>query len=446
MNTYHTPDVISGILIAIFLGVVGWFLVSMTKTHRQTASWQAQLFLYAFLIRFALSFVIYVLGLSKVMGDEDSSGWYYGVVLSQNWSKLPLLDLPSALLEAYSGNNRGYYYLTGAFFHLTRLPDRLVAAALNCFFGAMTVVLAYRVARTLFSEWVATRAGWLTCFFPSMIIWSAQTIKEPVVIFLETLALYGCVRLKVKGFSTRDVLICAAAMLLVIPFRFYAAYVIAAAVALSLILPQIGKRKLSLGSAVILALVVVPVVAMSGILAQHETHFENFDLEFVQKFRENVSTGPAQFGTGSGVKSDYDLNTPVGLVLAVIIGAAHLLLAPFPWQLGGGSLRMLLSVPELLWWWYLFVVGVAPGFWFLVRKRFAEIQPMLFFLFGLGLLYSLMFANVGLVFRQRAQLLPWLLIFAAVGLERRWLRRVKKTSDKWRVTRDEALPVTGLRQ
>ncbi|MBI3650450.1 MAG: hypothetical protein HY231_05315 [Acidobacteria bacterium] len=426
MNNSNNPDLVSGLVIFILLGVLGVMLVSASRNHRLTVQFQVKLFLYAFFIRFALSVVLYVFGLAQITGDEDSLGWYYGAVLFQQWQKLALLDMPSVLAQAYQGNVPGYYYLTGLLFYVTKMPDRLAAAALNCFFGGLTVIFAYRAAHTLFSEWVATRVGWLTCLFPSMIIWSAQTVKEPVVILLETVALYGCVRLKVKGFSIRDILLCATAMILVIPFRFYAAYIIAAAVTLSLILPQIGKRKLSLGSAVLLAVVVLPVVTMSGVLAQHEKQFEAFDLQFVQKFKENVSTGPAQFGTNSGVKSDYDLNTSTGFGLAVVIGAAHLLLAPFPWQLGGGSVRMLLSLPELLAWWWLFFVGIVPGFWFLIRKRFNEIQPMLFFIFGLGFLYSLMFGNVGLVFRQRAQLLPWLLIFAAVGLEIRQSKHAEK--------------------
>ncbi len=49
-----------------------------------------------------------------------------------------------------------------------------------------------------------------------------------------------------------------------------------------------------------------------------------------------------------------DLNSPVQLGLALMYGGAHLLLAPFPWQLGGASLRMILTLPELLFWWYLF--------------------------------------------------------------------------------------------
>jgi hypothetical protein len=51
---------------------------------------------------------------------------------------------------------------------------------------------------------------------------------------------------------------------------------------------------------------------------------------------------------------------------------------------------------------------------------------MLFFILGLGVLYSMMFGNVGLIFRQRAQLLPWLLIISAVGLEQRALKKLLK--------------------
>lgn len=450
MNDVNTPDIISGLVIFILLGVLGFMLVSATRNHKLTVQFQIQLFIYAFIIRFAISIILYVFGLSKVTGEEDSIGWYYGVVLFQQWQKLAILDMPSVLAQAYQGNVPGYYYLTGILFYVTRMPDRLAAAALNCFFGSLTVIFTYRAARTLFSEWVSTRVGWMTCLFPSMIIWSAQTVKEPVVIFLETVALYGCVRLKVKGFSIRDILLCAAAMILVIPFRFYAAYIIAAAVALSLILPQVGKRKLSISSAVILAALVIPVVTMSGILAQHEKHFESFDLQFVQRFKENVATGPIQFGTGSGVKSEYDLNTSSGFGLAVLVGAAHLLLAPFPWQVGGGSVRMMLALPELLVWWWLFFVGVIPGFWYLVRKRFSDIQPMLFFIFGLGFLYSLMFGNVGLVIRQRAQLLPWLLIFAAVGLEMRMFKQLEKRRAKDKIYSGEMAtfepPLPGFTQ
>src|SRR5205823_3436572 len=148
-----------------------------------------------------------------------------------------LLDLPGVLLEAFTGHHRGYGYMLGGLFFITSSPYRMTAAVLNCFVGALTVLLAYRIARSLFSDFVANRVGWWTALLPSTVIWSAQTIKEPVVILLETIALYGCIRIRETGFSVKHLLVCAAAIVLLIPFRFYGCYIVGAAVLVALMTP-----------------------------------------------------------------------------------------------------------------------------------------------------------------------------------------------------------------
>lgn len=417
-------DLPFALVLLVCLAGLGWALLSLTRLHRETLLVQISVFLAALAARFALSVIIYDFDLVKVLGDEDGSGWYAGVKLMSAWTQRHLgwLDLPVALADAFRQQNRGYAYLVGGLFYLTDAPARLPAAVLNCFFGALTCVFAFRIAQSLFSPWVAVRVGWATCFFPSLMVWSAQTVKEPVVILLETIALYGCVQLKRSGFTLRYVVLCGAAIVLLLPFRFYAAYLAVAAATLALILPQIGKQKSSMVAGLAIAALIIPLAISSGVLARNEAQFERFDIGYIRSFQRGVSTGQ-----GSGVVVGYDLSTPTGLLMNTAVGAAYLLLAPFPWELGGASLRMLLTLPEMLVWWWLFFRGVVPGLWLALRRRFGEIQPLLIFIAGLGLLYSLMFGNVGLVVRQRAQLLPWLLIFAMVGLEwrdqRRQLRR-----------------------
>jgi 4-amino-4-deoxy-L-arabinose transferase-like glycosyltransferase len=285
------------------------------------------------------------------------------------------------------------------------------------------VVLVYRIAISLFSRWTAVRAGWAACFFPSLIIWSAQTLKEPVIIFLEALALYACVNLKLSGFSLKYFLICVAAIVLLPPFRFYTAYLAAAVAVMSLVIPWLGKGKSSFKSALAVSALVALLVISSGYMARNEAVIERFtQVKEIASFKSNVARG-----YGSGVENNYDLNSASGLAMSLVVGGAHMLLAPFPWQLGGGSLRMLLTAPELVVWWWLVFVGLVPGLWHVCKTRFSDVQPMLFFIAGLGLLYSMMFGNVGLIFRQRAQLLPFLLIIAVVGLEQRalqkWIKR-----------------------
>ena len=420
-------DLPFALVLFVCLAGLGWLLLSFTRQHRETLRTQAYIFLAAFVARFVLSVVIYEFDLVRVLGDEDGSGWYSGVVLLDFWKQrhLDLFDLPLALARAFQEQNRGYAYLLGGMFYLTDAPARLPAAALNCFFGALTCVFAYRIALSLFSPWVAVRVGWAACFFPSLLVWSAQTVKEPVVILLETVALYACVHLKLSGFTVRYVLLCGLAIILLLPFRFYAAYLAAAAAMLALAMPALSKRKSSFVAGLAIAGLLIPLAISSGVLARNEAQFERFDANYIRTFKQGVA-----YKQGSGVTSNYDLQSPTGFLLGVTVGGAHLLLAPFPWQLGGASLRMLLTLPEMLIWWWLFFWGVVPGFWLAVRRRFAEIQPLLIFIFGLGLLYSLLFGNVGLIVRQRGQLLPWLLIFAMVGLEQAMLRRRQKQLEK----------------
>jgi hypothetical protein len=415
-----------GIALACLFAIAGCALVLMGRRHRATLHAQIRLFLIAFGVRLALALAIYQFGLVQYVGDEDAVGWHLGAVLADQWKDqgVTLLELPFRLGEVFEVQNRGYQYMLGAFFYITDSPYRLAAATLNCFFGALTVVLAYRIAATLFSDWVATRVGWWTCLFPSMLIWAALTVKEPVVIFMETLALYGCVRLRELGPSPRHLLLCAVCILALLPFRFYAGYLVALAVILSLTAGDLVRPRRWIAALMLLG-VLVPVVVGTGILAGHERQAPKFDLDYVQSYRKTVATGGEKSGAGSGVETDYDMRTPLGFGLGTAVGAAHLLLAPFPWQFRG-SLRMLATAPELIYWWWLVFAGLIPGIVYCVRHRLADVLSLLVFVGGFGLLYSMMFGNVGLIFRQRAQLLPWLLIFAAVGLQQRALRAQAK--------------------
>lgn len=411
---------LSGTSFFFFLMAAGAVAVACTRNHRQDMRFQMVLFLGAFALRYAMSVVIYSFGLIDVLKDEDGSGWTIGVVFHRAWVEQGngILDLPRLLAEAYSGGPRhmGYYYMLGGLYFFVD-EARLPAAALNGMFGSLMIVYAYRIGAALFGPGVGRRVAVWLCVLPSMVIWSSQTIKEPVVMFLETLAVYGCVNVRRAGVSVRHAALAVVCIALLIPFRFYAAYVTSAALFAAAAIPRFHRGRLSFGPTVALVIVAVLMV-YSGGLAVSEKEQDMLDARYINTIRTYAAEG------GSGVKSDADLASTTGIGLSLLVGSVHLLLAPFPWHLASGSLRMLMVAPEMIFWWWLFFAGAVPGFLLLVRTRFADTLPMLIVLLGFGLLYSLTFGNVGLVYRQRAQLMPWLLTFAAVGLERRRLGKL----------------------
>ena len=121
-----------------------------------------------------------------------------------------------------------------------------------------------------------------------------------------------------------------------------------------------------------------------------------WDLQRVDQFRQGMATA-----AGSGVETNFDTQSTRGLGLMTLFGGVHLLLAPFPWQLRAGSVRMALTVPEMVVWWYMFFALVLPGLKHAIRHRFGDVMPLLLFLLLLSGVYSLTFGNVGTAYRQR---------------------------------------------
>jgi hypothetical protein len=85
---------------------------------------------------------------------------------------------------------------------------------------------------------------------------------------------------------------------------------------------------------------------------------------------------------------------------------------------------MALTAPEMVVWWVFVFRRVLPGLAYAVRHRLSDVMPLLVFVCLMGAVYSVTFGNVGTAYRQRAQLMPHLLVFAGLGLERRWPSRV----------------------
>ena len=79
-----------------------------------------------------------------------------------------------------------------------------------------------------------------------------------------------------------------------------------------------------------------------------------------------------------------------------------------------GSIRQILAVPETLYF-YTLLPAIVSGVVYLLRRRLNVSLPIVFVVAALTFGYALGEGNAGTAYRHRAQILPFFLVFAAIG-------------------------------
>lgn len=412
-----------GLIASCLFFIVGILVVQLTH-HRETVREQTNLFVTAYMLRMAMIVIVYYFGFLKVLGDEDSSGWVAGLQLCNDWRQAGynLFSLPQAILaevQQQRANNMyhfGYKILLGVEFFVLSMPGRITAAALNALVGSWIPVLAYRMSMQLFNNQKAARyVGWTLVFMPSLIVFSSQTIKEPVVVFIEVLCLYCCLQLAQFKFSVRHIAALALGIIMVNYMRFYVVYVILGTLFLTLTIPPIFKssfRNVFIALGLLFSPIVFMVTYRSALVELTQIRNEQARVLRSYSIGFGESTGMQQ---NSNVRNPFDITRNSQIIPGFLFGLIHLMYAPFPWHLAKGSLRMLLTTPEMLWWYYNGSFRLLRGLRDARKINLIEMLIPVAFCLPLLLFYSLIFNNIGLAYRYRAQIFPELMLFISLG-------------------------------
>jgi hypothetical protein len=289
---------------------------------------------------------------------------------------------------------------------------KLHATFINGLIGCLTAILLYRIGLRLFTEAVARRAMLFALFFPSMILWSSVAVKDTCIVFLLVLTMSCMIQLKHR-FSPIALLAAAAALSAILTLRFYVFYMTCLAIGLSLFFS--GRR---LGRALTTQLLLMGVLAGAmvflGLRHEASQDLQLFDLERVATLRSGLANT-----ANSAFMADVDVSSPAKAIAFMPIGVLFLLFSPFPWQFRG--LRPILTLPEMLVWWSLTAAWIR-GLRYCLRARKSDLAPIICFAIVMTLAYSTVHGNVGVAFRQRSQIIIFLFLFAASGLELKRLR------------------------
>ena len=386
-----------------------------------------RLFLSAVLIRVLVGTLIYVFHWQEFFGGDAITYDFFGSALLKVWEgNTEYLRTVEMFSGSGSGSGWGMLYLVAVVYKIVG-QNMLATQFVNCVFGAASAVFAFMISIEIFpNRRVARICALMAAFFPSLVLWSCQGLKDGPIIFLLTLSMLATLKLGEK-FSLKFVVALVLSLFALLALRFYIFYIVAMSVGAAFIL---GRRQLTAQSFARQMIIIVLIclgLAYFGVTRYASSQFEAYSsVEQLRRMRLDATQSAA-----SGFAEDVDLTTTTGALSAIPLGLTYLLLAPFPWQLA--SLRQMITLPEMIVWW-----GSIPllvlGAWFTVKHRLREIAPIIIFTSLLTLTYSLVQGNVGTAYRQRAQLLVFYFVFVAVGFvlikERREARIQKRREEQ----------------
>ncbi len=391
----------SAVVLCLVLAVPAVLVISRLETDRE---FLLRIFILALLARMLVSALIFSFNLQEFFGGD---AFTYDA-LGQGMLKVWRGEWTYHSLEWFTnGGGWGMVYMVGAIYWLID-RNMLAVQLVNAVLGAATVLVIYLCARHMFdNNRVARISALFVAFYPSLILWSSQGLKDAAIVFLLSLAMLATLklgaRLNVKYFA-----VLLFALICVLNFRFYVFYMLIAAVVGSF---AIGMQKATTTSVLRQFFIIMMMglaVTYLGVLRTASSQLDNYaNLEAIQHQRSGmVSTANTGFG------KDVDVSTSTGALSAIPIGMIYLLFAPFPWQLA--SLRQSITLPEMLVWWASFPLLIL-GMWFAIKYKLRQVLPVIIFTTMLSLSYSVFQGNIGTAYRQRSQLLVFYFIFVAVG-------------------------------
>ncbi len=359
------------------------------------------------MIRMILGTAIFVFKGQEFFGGDALTYDFYGYAQLQGWAGDKYF---LAIANRYTrGGTTGWgmVYLVGAIYGIVG-RNMLAVQLVNAVFGAATAVIIFLCAQQVFmNRRVSRLAGIAVAFYPSLVLWSSQGLKDGPIVFCLALSILATLKLGEKiSFRYMVALVCA--LLAVLSLRFYVFYMLCAAIAGAF---MIGMQTVTATSfARQLAAVLLTGLALTyfGVTRSASVQFGEYgNLGRVQVSRQDLARS-----ADSGFGRDVDVSTTSGALSTIPMGMLYLLFAPFPWQVV--SLRQSITLPEMVIWWASFPMLIL-GLWFAIRYRLRMISPILIFTIMLTLAYSVFQGNVGTAYRQRAQLLVFYFIFVAVG-------------------------------
>ena len=366
-----------------------------------------RLFTLAVVVRIIVASLIFLGNKQEFFGGDANTYHIFGESLNMSWHGDEYHAGRYAAFIQSGVGAWGMLYVVAIVYEVLG-ANMFAVQLINASVGASTAVVVYYVAQSLFSNTrVSKLAALLVAFFPSLILWSSQALKDGLIIMALALCILATLRLMEK-ITIPYLVVMAVCLAALLSLRFYIFYMMAAAVGGSFVIGMKSADARSFVQRFVAIALIGMVFTWFGVIRFAAVQFERYgNLQMIQMSRMDQARNAE-----SGFGKDVDVGTTEGALTVIPIGLLYLLFAPFPWQLA--SLRQSIALPEMLIWWAAFPLLVL-GWWYAVKHRLRQVAPIVLFTTMLTLAYAVFQGNVGTAYRQRSQLLVFYFIFVAVG-------------------------------
>ncbi|MCA1635169.1 MAG: glycosyltransferase family 39 protein, partial [Acidobacteria bacterium] len=171
----------AAVLFCTCLAALIGLTVSRYETHGQ---FLVQVFAAALLLRMTIGTIIYLLNLQEFFGGDALTYDIIGETLIVYWRGHMTYAEYEMALGAFMTRNWGMGYLVAAIYAVMG-RNMLAVQFFNAVVGAATAPVIFLCARHIFQNLrVARLATFFVAFFPSLVLWSAQGLKDGPIIFL----------------------------------------------------------------------------------------------------------------------------------------------------------------------------------------------------------------------------------------------------------------------
>lgn len=296
-------------------------------------------------------------------------------------------------------------------------PSPILSEAITITANASICIAVYLVCRHIKATPLATRMAVLVnAFLPSLIFWSTQDLKDPVLAVCGAWALLAMLKVSEHWGRVQYLMLLSAANAVALFYRPYVGILLIAgqglAWAYTLRLPQTTLGKLT---RVLIFALMAPIAVYFGVKEMQDTYGEGMNLEWANdQFNSFREAGQAVGGVqGSEYEIPLTASSPTMAIVQLPIRILLLLLTPIP--IFPGTLIRMMMFPEM-WFIYLWVVPrFAKGVREAWRKNPQALMAILLMVGPVITAYALKTSVSGEAARMRVQFLPELLIFAGIG-------------------------------